>query len=69
MTDMATGPRASGDADTDYKAKYDGLQRAFNKRHDEFTATSQALESERNRAAELEAELAALQGRPVPAAS
>src|SRR4051794_29290520 len=70
MTDMTTGSAdASGDAGEpdNYKAKYDGLQRAFNKRHDEFTTTSKALETATERQAELEAELSAYRARDAEA--
>jgi septal ring factor EnvC (AmiA/AmiB activator) len=51
MSDQTTGPDASGDAGNaqgpDYAAKYNGLQAAFQKRQNEWSAKEQAFEQER----------------------
>lgn len=59
MDDQTTGSGASGDAEptTDYAAKYNGLQSAFQKRVNEWSAKEQAWQAAQ---AEYEAKIAKL---------
>jgi hypothetical protein len=59
MSDQTTGPDASGDAgkSTDYRAKYDGIQRALQTKVNDFAAKEQAWQAERS---EYEAKIARL---------
>jgi len=58
MSDDVTTPAAgSGDAGTNYQAKYDGLMRVHTKRIEELSTAHQAIEQHKSSNAELVAEL------------